>query len=362
MKVVIAYSRRPPIADYLKRAFEKMGVEAHVFHSDTNTLFDRCFIKHLNKMAHNLRIVPKSRTLFGDSPLAHLHYRGAKLLEKVSEIRPDLVLIIRGWRYTEEVLRQVREKAVLMGWWVEGEDRMKEPFREIDLFDHYCFLSSVFVEEGQRKGCRNMSLLRHSVCTSSFHPVGCEKKYDWCFVGGWSPKRMLYIEKALALSKNGVIYGPKWLKKNRFNIGLRRTVKGGYIGGEELAKLYSQSRVVLNITNWDLGDGRRSGMTMRVLEVPACGAFLLTDGSSDLDSVVTPGEHVAIYEGLGDFVKQLESYLKDKTERERIALRGYQHVISNYSYDKMAEEISRKYESVLISKAGKVCYGQPVME
>ena len=36
----------------------------------------------------------------------------------------------------------------------------------------------------------------------------------------------------------------------------------------------------MNITNWGLGEGaKRSGMTMRVLEVPATGAFLLTDGS-----------------------------------------------------------------------------------
>lgn len=354
MKVIIAYSYWPPITDYLKRAFEKKGVEAHIFYSDTNTLFDRYFIKHLNKMAHNLRVVPKSRTLLGDSPLAHLHYRGAKLLEKVREIRPDMVFIVRGWRYTEEVMREIRKTSAVFGWWIEREERVAEPLKEAALFDHYFFMNSFCLNEARKAGFAQTSLLHHSVCTEAFYPIDSQKKYDWSFVGACSPKRMEYIKKALEVSRNAAIYGPNWLKKNPFDASLYRTVKGKRIGGRPLVELYNQSKVVLNVTNWGFGEGRkRSGMNMRVLEVPACRAFLLTDGSADLENVVTPGKHVAVYEGLKDFSEKLSLYLKKDDLRDGIARDGYSHVVERYTYDDLVGDVLKVYAGL-----GKGAYAQ----
>lgn len=342
-RVLIAYFPRPPIIEHLGRAFEKKGVEAHGYFSDTNNWFDKYVVHYLNKTAHNLRIIPKSRIFFKDHPLSHLQYRSNKLLEKVKEVSPDLVLIVRGWRFTEDVLGEIRKDSMLFGWWIESEERVKEPLKELSLYDHYFFMNSNCLDEAWKIGYKGVSLLHHSVCTQAFHPTDGAKEYDWCFVGGWTPKRMSFVERAMKVSKNGVIYGPKWLKKNPFNLSLRRLVKGSYISGEDLVRLYGATRVVLNITNWGNGE-KRSGMNMRVLEVPACKVFLLTDGSRDLKNVVTPGEHLIVYEGLDDFEGKLAHYIKSDAEREAIALNGYKHVTRNYTYDDMADEIIRAYE------------------
>ncbi len=339
-RVLIAYFPRPPIADYLKRAFENKGVEAFVFHSDVNNWFDKYVIHYTNKTAHNLRILPKKKVFFKDHPMSHLQYRSAKFLERVREVNPDLVLIIRGWRFTEDVLKEVRERSRVFGWWIEREERMEEPLREAPLFDHYFFMNSACVAEGEKRGLGNISLLHHSVDTSAFRPVECEKKYDWCFVGGWTEKRMRFMERALNVSENAVIYGSKWLKKNPLNMRLRRKVRGKYIEGDDLLRLYGESRVVVNVTTWGFGEGeKRSGMNMRVLEVPACGACLLTDGSRDLKTVVTPGRHVVLYEGLDDFAGKLGYYIKNREEREKVAGEGYRHVTTHYTYDDVAKII-----------------------
>lgn len=343
-KVLIVYFPRPPIVEYLKKAFEKKGVEAHGYLSDTNNWFDKYVIHYLNKTAHNLRIIPKSKVFFKDHPLAHLHYRSQKLLEKVREVSPDIVFIIRGWRFTENVLREIRKTSALYGWWIETEERMEEPFKEIDLFDHYFFMNSACIEEGKRRGHKNISLLHHSVSTEAFYPMKTEKRYDWCFVGGWSPRRMTFIERALKVSRNAVIYGPKWLKNNPLNFSLHQIVKGEYIGGPDLVRVYNESRVVLNITNWGFGEGeKRSGMNMRVLEVPACRALLLTDGSRDMVNVVVPEKHVALYEGINEFAEKIDHYLKHEDERERISALGYNHVVANYTYDDLAQILLDTY-------------------
>lgn len=344
-RVLIAYSRRPPIIDYLKRAFGEKGVEAEGFYADDNSWFDRYVIHHVNKTAHNLRILPKSKDLFKEHRLAHLNYRSDGLMERFKEFSPELVLIIRGIRFRQDVLREIGKKAALFGWWIEKEERMNEAFKEAGLFDHYFFMNSSCVEEGRKKGLTHVSLLHHSVDPAVFRPVEAEKEYDWCFVGSWSPKRQTLIERALKVSKKGAIWGPKWLKNNLFNVSIHRAVKGAYIDGQALVDLYNSTRVVLNITNWGFGEGeKRSGMNMRVLEVPACGALLLTDGSKDLKSIVTPGAHVVLYSSPDEFASSLSHYIDNDKEREAIGLEGRRHVAGRYTYSHVANEILDRLE------------------
>lgn len=345
-KVLIAYSSRPPIGEYLAKAFGRRGVTASVFHSDENTRFDRHVIHTVNKTLHNLRLLSKKSDLFEDHPLKHLNFRSSMLVEAVRRESPDLVLVIRGIRFREDALREVRKHAKVFGWWIEREERMDEAFAELPLYDRYFFMNSSSVEEGKRRGVGSkISLLHHSVDTDEFRPVETDKRYDWSFVGSWSEKRQAYIERALSVSSNCAIYGPKWRKKNLFNTSIRKAVKGNYIEGEALRSLYSGSKVVINVTNWGFGEGAaRSGLNMRVLEVPACRACLLTDGSRDLEKVVRPGTHVAVYEGVDDFAKKLERLLKDPGERERIARDGFLHVTSAYTYDSVAKVLTEHYE------------------
>ena len=85
---------------------------------------------------------------------------------------------------------------------------------------------------------------------------------------------------------------------------------------------------------------------MRVLEVPATGSFLLTDGSRELREFLVAGEHVAVYEGLDDFVRSLRFWLERPDERERISERGLEHVTANFSYDELVSDMLSRYEFI----------------
>src|SRR5271157_5509543 len=113
--------------DSLKRAFQGSGVEIYWFNSNTNNWFDRKIIHGINKQAHNFRILPKNRTFFDNHPLAALNYRSSKLMEKVNEISPDLFFMAGFPRFTGNVLKEIRKKSLIFGWWLEGEERLEEP-------------------------------------------------------------------------------------------------------------------------------------------------------------------------------------------------------------------------------------------
>ncbi|MFQ5480315.1 MAG: glycosyltransferase [Thermodesulfobacteriota bacterium] len=347
-KVLIVYFSRPPISQYLQSAFKRRGIDARGFYSDANNWFDQYVIRPINKTAHNFRIIPKSRFLFEDHPLCHLRYRNNKLIDTVNSFRPDLVMIIRGYRYLPEVIKEIRKKSLLFGWWVEKEEKMEEALIEVAQFDHYFFFNSSCIDEGRRRRLSNISLLQHSVDTSVFRPMECKKKYDWCFVGTWSPKRMEFLQRALQVSDNGVIYGSRWLKKNPFSMKLWKRVKGKYIEGDKLVRLYNESRVVINVTTWGFEEGKkRSGMNMRVLEVPACGTCLLTDGSRDMQSVISPGKHLLLYNDIEDFTRQLRAILSNDEQREKIAAAGMEHIRKKFSYDDIVDKVMNTYEDLV---------------
>jgi spore maturation protein CgeB len=336
--VLVVYTSWPPIAEYLKAAFARRGVEARTFHSEQNNWFDRFIIRRINKLAHNFRIIPKSRNFFEHHPLSHMNYRSRRLREEIAAYDPDLVFHVRGLGFRRWAFDGARLK---FAWWVESDERVAEALAEAPWFDHFFLINSSSVEAARRAGFGHAEYLPHAVDADAFRPVeGVRRDLDFCFVGRWTEERQRFIEAALEVSPNGAVYGPKWRRKTWRDPRLRRIVEGRHIAGEALVRLYNRAKVVFNITAWGAdGGANRSGMTMRLFEVPATGSFLLTDQSAEMKLAVTPGVHVETFSGLEEFREKLRFYLRSDEARERIARQGMTHVRAEHSYDRTVDAI-----------------------
>jgi spore maturation protein CgeB len=345
-RVLVAYTSWPPIIEYLGRAFARRGIEMQAAYADENTWFDRHVIHRVNKLAHNFRLLPKSRNLFEDHPLSHMNFRSAQLRAAIAKYDPDLVFHIRGLGFRPWALDGAR---VRFGWWVEADERIAEALAEVPLYDRYFFINSSSVEAAHRAGHAHSAYLSHAVDPEVFRPLaGTVKTLDYCFVGFWSPKRQRYLEAALEISESAAIYGPKWSRKTFRDPRFRRTVKGRFIAGEALVRLYNRAKIVINVTEWGAGSGaQRSGMTMRLFEAPASGALLLTDRSAETDLAVTPGEHIVTFADLDEFKAKLRHYLGHAAERERIAAAGMEHVRAHHTYQGMVDRLLAAYDNVV---------------
>lgn len=340
-RILIVYSRRPPILEDLGAAFRELGHSVDYFFADKNTFFDRHVIRRSNWWAHRLRLIPKRRFLFQGHPLSHFQWRSSNLIRAVNEYNPDVTIVIRGINFSDKALAYAASRSKLIGWWVEKEERVQEALCQLNFFHHYFFMNSSCVQNARAAGFRNVSYLGHSVNIDRFHPVmGAAKKYDVCFVGNWSAKRQNIIQEVSKKTKNLVIYGSKWRVKNLSNPTIFRAVKGKYIDGPALNALYNASRIVLNVTNWGFGEGAlRSGMNMRVLEVPASGAFMLTDESIDMKPVLQAGVHIGTYQSLEECLAKIDCYLGDESLREQVASDGSRWVRSQYGYQSIARQM-----------------------
>lgn len=345
-KILVAYRRYPHILDHLQAAFAAQGIELIQFSLDDNTWFDKWVINRLNKQLHNLRILPKSKSVFENHPLAHRNYLNTKLWQVYESQRPDAVLMIRDTVFGHEALAKM--DCLKFGWWIESENRIHEVIEEMHLFDWYFCMNDRCVAALKKAGYSKTSYLQHAVDIANYHPISnAQKQYDLCFVGTYSEQRQGLIEAALEVTPNIVIYGPRWKEKCRFNRAIKKIWRGEHIRGEALNQLYNESRVVLNETGWKAGVGhQKSGMNMRCMEVPATGSCLLTDEVLELDRYFAAGKDLLVYRSVEDFKQKLLESLQSPALVEEIGRQGYCKVTQNYTYAHTAQTVVDKYQEI----------------
>jgi hypothetical protein len=106
-----------------------------------------------------------------------------------------------------------------------------------------------------------------------------------------------------------------------------------YYTHEELAWVYSQARIVLNITVG--GD-----VNLRIFEGTACGALVLTDSAANsLGELYDIGREIVVYRDDTDMLDKIEYYLQNEDEMARIASAGYQRALAQHTYDRRAQQI-----------------------
>lgn len=159
-------------------------------------------------------------------------------------------------------------------------------------------------------------------------PVACDseinknfkygKKYDIVFVGNVNPS---YSSKRIKLLQ---------LIAENFELKIFTNVYG-----EEMAKIYSQAKIVFNYSIYN-------DLNMRVFEAMSCGSLLITNRlpiESGLEDIFEDGKHLVLYDNEQDLLEKIDYYLHHDTEREDIAYKGHKEVISKHTYVHRVEQI-----------------------
>jgi hypothetical protein len=102
---------------------------------------------------------------------------------------------------------------------------------------------------------------------------------------------------------------------------------------QELSQVYSQSRIVVNITIG--GD-----INLRLFEGTACGALVLTDSEANgLGELFEVGRELVVYQDDADLLDKVAYYLAHEDERAQIARAGQQRTLTDHTYTRRAQEL-----------------------
>lgn len=141
-----------------------------------------------------------------------------------------------------------------------------------------------------------------------------KKDHDLCFIGNLMPgPRLELVSRLTSLFK-------KMLVDRRYF--------------EEMAKAYSESRLVFNRSI-------KNDINMRVFEAVACGSLLLTNdlSANGQEELFQNEVHLATYQEADELLDKVRYYLKQERRREKIANAGLQEAHAKHTYRHRVEKI-----------------------
>lgn len=326
-----------PLGVSCANAFRDLGYEVYRFNSQAESRWQPALLKPVNRLARGLGY--RGPEIGAGLPVARINFKRLMLKRAVGEFRPRWVFVIRAHEFVDaELVRELKrdygvEKVI--GWRVDGPLDTPDLLEDAAIYDHY-FCSHRHGYDARADKIDYLPV--YGMDFSLYRNLGPKRfEHDMVLVGGHNPRRAEFVSRLLDLPLE--IYG-KWGKRARRDPALRSRIKAKGIWGEPLIRLYNSSKIVLNVTNWD--PARYVALNQRVFDVPATGAFLLTDYSPELEEHFRLGEEIVCYREVAELKDKARYFLANDAERERVAQAGYRKALTLPTIrDRMREVIAR---------------------
>lgn len=136
-------------------------------------------------------------------------------------------------------------------------------------------------------------------------------KYDVGFVGGFNSQRVSGLQ---ALQQQGVRIG---------------NIQGAT--HEDMLSLYCNSKIGVNFSVNENDPQKRTQMKLRMFEVPACRALLITQNHKGLEQFYVPGKEVEVFDTEEEMQDKVRFYLKNESSRKAIAEAGWARFMKEHT-------------------------------
>lgn len=97
---------------------------------------------------------------------------------------------------------------------------------------------------------------------------------------------------------------------------------------KQMPLVFAGSRINLNVTLRSI----HSGIPLRVLDIMACGGFVLTNWQSEIAECFADGQEIVTFRNLEECIDKITYYLEHETERRTIAAAGQCSVQERFGY------------------------------
>jgi len=158
---------------------------------------------------------------------------------------------------------------------------------------------------------------------SVYRPIPIIEKYDWCFIGHLNNQSRIDLVDRFC---------KEWPVGEKGYLGWRKAGVPGYNVFDDVAKKFSQSRIILN-------EAIKEDLNMRVFETLACKRFLLTENVPAIHDHFEDGKHLVLFKTIDEAVEKAKYYLAHDNERNAIAEAGYREFLDKHTYMHRAKEI-----------------------
>jgi len=272
------------------------------------------------------------------------------LLKSVKEFRPHFVFAYRATHIFPSTLRKIKRFSPEIALIQYCND---DPFspkankvhwrhlqRSIPLYDIHFVYRYHNVENFKQHGAKLVELLRSYFVTERNFPVVineedhrflCDIVFAGHYEGDW---RIDCLEAVLMNGFKLNLFGGGW-DKAKGALSPHSPIHGLYpivpVVDEEYRKALSGAKIALSF----LSKLNRDTYTRRNFEIPATGAFMLSEYSDDLATLFVEGKEAEFFRSKQEMLDKIKYYLSHDFERQDIARRGRERVM-NEGHDVVA--------------------------
>ncbi len=258
------------------------------------------------------------------------------LIRAVTTYKPDLVFIIKGELLTPETLCCIKQicGSRLINFYPDNPfvvwngNSNEHVLASLPIYDCWLSWSKMLEPVLISAGCKHVCYFPFAYDETLFNKSLSITNNDYaqyasdvCFVGTWEPEREAWLNDLITCmpSISLAVWGNDWVTKCH-NAAIKKILRGSAIYGDSMIKAFRLSKIVLNFIRVQ----NLAAHNMRTLEVPASGAFLLTQRTQDqAETLFKEGESIACFADSKELVNKIDFYLHNANERIRIANNGF---------------------------------------
>ncbi len=319
MRILLVGNCEPThVGGILLRAFTGLGHDCKVF--DESPYFAALAKSRLQRLAFHALGRPLTAPRLN-----------ADLAAAARRMRPQIVLVIKGAHFSALTLRQIREGtgAILVNYAtddpfspVSGNPTLRGAIREYSL---YACTKRAIIDDVRRAGSDNAVFVPFAYDPLSHFPEFPSdpaevRRFtsDVVFVGAADQDRAGTFRRLLDGTKVELrLYGGRWHSEPSL-----RPLHRGMVLARDYRLACSGAKIALGFVR----HSNRDGHSMRTFELPACGAFMLAERTSELAEFLEEGREVAAFGCDDELREKVDYYLRHESERRSIAAAGHTRI------------------------------------
>jgi len=259
------------------------------------------------------------------------------LLKKVTDSRPDVTLLYQGHYFDSETIHALRELTFVAGY--HNDDpfgprsemlRYRLLLSALPHYDGFHVYRPCNVVDARLRGAKHVGLLMPYYIPWLDYPraLSREDQQEWgsdvVFAGHVEDDlRIDCLGQAIKAQYLVRIFGEDKYWKRALATEAYESVRPIHVVfGDDYRKALCASKIAACFfSKWN-----RDVYTRRSFEIPACGAFLLSERTAEMMTMFKEGEEAEYFSSAEEFLDKVRFYIANDSARERIARRGLERV------------------------------------
>ena len=327
------YGGSLPTAHHCAGALRNMGHEVGTVNCEA---FEQGFfsMKEVTRNPKNSEILSRN----------FMNFMGEIAAAKAAEFQPDLVLALAQAPLAPDAIQKLRALKVPVAFWFVEDFRTLPYWSEVaNVYDHiFTLQDGPFHDELRSKEVRDCYYLPQACFPDIHKPLkgNNSKVYqaDVSFMGASYYNRTQSFPRLIDLDFK--IWGEGWNLETPLGRQVQNNNKR--VSTEETVEIYNAAKINLNLHSSSYHYGINPDgdfVNPRTFEISACQSFQLVDNRKDLGRMFKVGEEIIAFDTLEQMRDQIDYYLLRPDERNSIALKSYQRVLSEHTMEHRMQEL-----------------------